>query len=436
MKKILLFSLAFLLLSGLVFAGGAKEAGKAEGPVIATSITSPVRIEFWHGMSAKLGETLELLTKEFNETIGKEKGITVASVFQGGYNDLKPKTTAAIKAGTAPVIAQAYPDWVAEFMQADIVVPLNAYINHPVIGIKDFEDIFPGYREENSQYTGDGTFYSLPFNKSTEVLFYNKTFFDQNGYKVPTTWDELVALSKTIYEKTGKPAFGYDSLANYMITMIKQFGGRYTDSQGNVFFAEGEAAVKAVKLYQENFNKGYWRIPGEDRYLSGPFLNQDVYMYVGSTAGAAYLNTNAFKWDSVPIPLTPGGTKAVIQQGTNIFIMNQNRTPEEIYAAFEFAKFLVSKGANYTWAVNTGYLPIRKSVVDSPEYKQFLSTTIDTTKLSGPAQGAYYFYDPGFYSPNYTSYDVRNTIQAALEDALLNRTDARTAIDNAYKKLR
>ena len=449
MKRIMCILLSLLMVTGMLFAGGQKEEPKEEmveeekvveeaepaGPSLVTSISAPLEIEFWHAMSSKLGETVVMLTDEFNATVGKEKGITVTAVFQGGYGDLKQKTTAAIKAGTTPVIAQAYPDWVAEYMQADIVVPLDDYIYDPEVGIKDFDDIFPGYREENSQYGSGGTFYSLPFNKSTEVLFYNKTFFDANGYSVPETWDELVELSKTIYETTGKPGFGYDALDNYMITMIRQFGGKYTDSMGNIYFTEGDAAVKAIELYQENFDKGYWRVAGEDRYLSGPFNNGDIYMYIGSTAGAAYVGSDMFVWDSAPIPYITSSRKAVIQQGTNIFLMNQDKTDEEVYAGFEFAKFLVSKGANFTWATNTGYLPIRKSVADSPEYKEFLSTTVDTTKLSGPAQGSYYFFDPGFYKSNFTSYDVRRGIRGALEDALLNKTDAATALQTAYDKL-
>ncbi|MBN2051057.1 MAG: extracellular solute-binding protein, partial [Spirochaetales bacterium] len=222
MKRTWLFVLIALLTAGMLFAGGAKEEpeevkeAEAAVPSVVTTLSGPVSIEFWHAMSSKLGETVVVLTDKFNSTVGKEMGITVTPVFQGNYNEMKQKTTAAIKAGTAPAIAQAYPDWVAEYMQAEVIVPLNDYIFHPEVGIKDFEDIFPGYLEENRQYTTEGIYYSLPFNKSTEVLFYNKTFFEQNGYSVPKTWNELVALAKKIYETTGKPGFGYDSLDNYM----------------------------------------------------------------------------------------------------------------------------------------------------------------------------------------------------------------------------
>lgn len=445
MKKIMLIMLSLLFGGGILFAGGQQEEPKKEEAVkaeetktvessVAPEISSPVTVEFWHGMSAKLGETVELLADEFNKTVGAEKGITVVPVFQGGYTDLKQKLTASIKAGTAPVISQGYSNYIAEFMQAEVVVDLNPYIYDSKVGIENFEDIFPGYRAENCQLDGK-TFYSLPFNKSTEVIFYNKTFFEENGYEVPKTWDEMAALCKTIYEKTGKPGMGYDSLDNYMITMIQQYGGKYTDAQGHIYYSQNDAAVKAINLYKESFDKGYWRIAGEDKYLSGPFGNGDVFMYIGSTAGASYIKPNGFEWDSAPIPCVSSDKKAAIQQGTNVFLMNQNKSDTEVYAGYEFIKYLVSKDANFIWATNTGYLPIRKSVVESSEYKEYLDTTTDTTKVSGPAQGDYYFYEPGFFTPNYSSYDVRVSLRTALEDVLLNGTDAKAAVDAAYSKL-
>ena len=105
---------------------------------------------------------------------------------------------------------------------------------------------------------------------------------------------------------TGKPAFGYDSLSNYFITLTRQFGGKYTDSQANVFFDQGNAAVKALELYKRNYDAGYWRVAGEDRYLSGPFNNEDVFMFIGSTAGSSYVGSDLFEWDSVPMPVLRG----------------------------------------------------------------------------------------------------------------------------------
>ncbi|MGL4337767.1 MAG: ABC transporter substrate-binding protein [Turicibacter sp.] len=411
------------------------ETPEATSDLVVT-ISEPVTIEFWHAMSGPNEQVVNDLVEKFNTTIGQEKGITIEPVFQGSYNDLKSKTTAAIKAGEAPAISQAYPDWVAEYLEADIVVALDEYINHPEVGISDFEDIASAYRAENSQYKAEGTFYSLPFNKSTEVLYYNATFFEENGLTPPTTWEEMEALSKEIYELTGNPAFGIDSTQNMFITLVQQFGGKYTNSQGDILFGDTDAAVQTLDLIKRNTDAGYWRLAGEDKYMSGPFINELVYMYIGSTSGSAFVNNDNFDWASAPVPQVSDSSKAVIQQGTNVVVMNQNKSEEQVYAAFEFAKFLGSFDANLYWTMNTGYLPIRQTVIDSPEYQAFIIESGDTTKEVGPSQSSYYFYDPAFFTDTFSSYNVRSEVGLAVENVVLNGMDPAAAVEGALNALK
>ena len=113
--------------------------------------------------------------------------------------------------------------------------------------------------------------------------------------------------------------------------------------------------------------------------MSGPFTSGLVQMYIGSTSGASHIvngiaeSDKPFEWSATPIPQQSEETKAVIQQGTNVVIMQQeNISDQEVYAAYEFAKFLGSYEANLYWTMNTGYLPIRQSVVDSEEYQNYI----------------------------------------------------------------
>ena len=408
---------------------------------LVTSIESPVEIEFWHAMSGPNEVAVNQLVEDFNATVGQEKGITVKPIYQGAYNDLKSKVTAAIKSKNAPAISQAYPDWVAEYLQSEAVVELDSYIFDEEVGIKDFEDIAEAYRKENSQYEG-GKFYSLPFNKSTEVLYYNKTFFEENNLTVPTTWEEMEQVSKQITELTGKPAFGFDSAENAFITLVKQFGGEYTTSNGEVLFGESDAAVEMLEMIKRNTDAGYWRLPGEDKYMSGPFVSGLVQMYVGSTSGASHVingiaeSENPFEWSAAPIPQQSEDSKAVIQQGTNVVIMKQgSTTDEQVYAAYEFAKFLGTYDANLYWTMNTGYLPIRQTVVDSEEYQNYIVESGDMTKQAGPAQSDYYFYDFVFTNDDFTSYNVRTQAGVAVENVVLNNMEPTKAVEEALKAL-
>lgn len=397
---------------------------------LVTTIEKPVTIEFWHAMSGTNQEAVDALVEQFNSTIGAEKGITVEPVYQGAYNDLKTKTTAALKSGSAPAIAQAYPDWVAEYLQSGAVVALDDYIKDSEVGIKDFDDITQAYRDENSQYEG-GKFYSLPFNKSTEVLYYNKTFFEENGLTVPTTWDEVEEVSAKIKELTGNPAFGVDSTQNYFITMVQQFGGQYTNSQGEILFSEdnAKAAIETLELLKRNTDAGYWRLAGEDKYMSGPFTSGLVSMYIGSSASYSFLQNTDFEWATAPIPQISDETKAVIQQGSNIVVFNQNKSAEEVYGAYEFVKFLCSTEGNLQWVLNTGYLPIRESVTNNEAYQQYVEESGDTTKITGPVQADAYFYEPSFFNDSYTATQVRSEMRTAVEKVVLAGEEPKAVLE-------
>ena len=437
MKK-LMTSLS--LVAGVTTLAACSSGNKEQTPEtseIVTTIESPVTIEFWHAMAGTNQEAVDALVEQFNSTIGAEKNITVKPVYQGQYTDLKTKTTAALKSGSAPAITQAYPDWVAEYLQSGNVVELDQYIFNDEVGIKDFDDIIESYRAENSQYEG-GKFYSLPFNKSTEVLYYNKTFFDENNLTVPTTWDEVEEVSAKIKELTGKTAFGIDAPANYFITMVQQFGGQYTNSNGDILFAENDAkaAIEALELLQRNSEAGYWRLPGEDKYLSGPFMSELLYMYTGSSAGYSHISTADFEVGIAPIPQISDETGAVIQQGTNVVVFNQNKSQEEVYAAYEFAKYLSSYEGNLAFSTNTSYLPIRESVIASDEYQTYVTESNDQTKVVGPEQAKYYFYDPSFFNDTYSSYNVRSAVEKAVESVVLNGTSPEQAIQEAINSLK
>ncbi len=441
-KKIAASFAVLFGLSAMVACSNGKESNQEqENNELVKTISAPVEIEFWHAMSGPNEAAVNKLVEDFNATIGEEKGITVKPIYQGAYNDLKSKVTAAIRSKSSPAIAQAYPDWVAEYLQSGAVVELDSYIFDEEVGIEDFEDIAQAYRKENSQYEG-GKFYSLPFNKSTEVLYYNKTFFEEHNLTVPTTWEEMEQVSKQITELTGKPAFGFDSAENAFITLVKQFGGEYTTTNGEVLFGESNAAIEMLEMIKRNTDAGYWRLPGEDKYMSGPFVSGLVQMYVGSTSGASHVingvaeSENPFEWSAAPIPQQSEDSKAVIQQGTNVVLMKQgNTSDEQVYAAYEFAKFLGTYDANLYWTMNTGYLPIRQTVVDSEEYQNYIVESGDMTKQAGPAQSDYYFYDVVFTNDDFTSYNVRTQVGVAVENVVLNNMEPAQAIEEALKAL-
>ena len=433
MKKVLLSTLALGATLGLVGCGN-NEVQQNDVELV-TQVSAPVEIEWWHSMSGAFDETIKGIVENFNETIGEEKGIHVTAVYQGGYEDLKSKVTASLKAGNAPEVVQATGNHVIEYMQSGAVQDLTPYIFNEEIGIKDFDDIYEVYRLENSDYGTAGTFYSLPFNKSTDLLFYNADLFTENGLEVPKTWDELVAVSKQITEITNKPALGVDNLPNFLITALKQYGAGYTNAQGEILF-NNETAVKIIEDLKANYDAGIWRLAGEDKYSSSAFLAGNVAMYIGSSAGEGFLNRDNFDWQTAQLPQVDVNNPKYIQQGANIAVLNQNKTSDEVYGAYEFVKYLCSYEANLEWALNTGYLPIRESVTNSAEYQEYLANAQGGVKANGTASAPYGFVEANFITDNGVSSNlVRTEIGVMLEDILLNGTDIRDALSNYTSRL-
>lgn len=324
---------------------GKEETGKTDGQT---------EIVFWHAMGGGQGEALENLTKKFEE---ENPDIKVTLQGQGKYGDLNQILVASMQSPKdLPTITQAYPDWMIQFKDADMVADLTDYVKNDM---DDYDDILPGVREELEK---DDMIEALPFNKSTEVFWYNKTLYDELGLKEPTSFEELKENAKKIYEEKGIPGAGFDSLSNFYLTYIKNKGIEFDE---NLDVASPES-IEAVEYYLEGIKEGYFRIAGTDQHLSGPFANEQVGSFVGSNAGEVYVKealNDKFEYAAAPYP-----AEEAFQQGTNIYMFDK-ASDEEKQAAFKYMQFLASKDSQVEFAIATGYMPARKSAVEDEAYK-------------------------------------------------------------------
>lgn len=226
-------------------------------------------------------------------------------------------------------------------------------------GIEDYEDIFPGVRDEIEQ---DDKIIGIPFNKSTEVLWYNQDLFDELGLKNPTNFEELKEVAKKIKAEKDIPAFGWDALSNFYVTYLKNKGIDF----GPDLDVTCPESIEAINYYLDGIKEGYFRIAGTDQYLSGPFANGQLAGYIGSNAGEVYVKEGVegkFKYAAQAYP-----AEKAVQQGTNIY-MFEGASDEAKDAAFRFLKYVSSKDAQIKFGLDTGYMPARKSAVEDENYK-------------------------------------------------------------------
>ena len=355
---------------------------------------SEVTVKFYHTMGANLSSVLEDYIVEFNKLY---PNITIQHEQVGNYDDVRDQIVQEISIQGQPNIAYCYPDHVALYNLAQATITLDSLIESDIevkradgtteiLGLTDEQkaDFIEGYYNEGKQF-GDGLMYTLPLSKSTEVLYYNKTFFDQHGLKVPTTWDELEQVCAEIKKIDPESTpLGYDSESNWFINMCEQLGSPYTSAkEGEHYLYDNEENHAFVKKFNGWYQKGYvttQELYGS--YTSGLFVattGNRSYMSIGSSAGATHQRPaqvdGAYPFDVgiAPIPQADASNPKVISQGPSLCIFGKEND-QEVIASWLFVKYLTTTVEfQAEFGMASGYVPVLKSVSEHPVYADYLA---------------------------------------------------------------
>lgn len=413
MKKFLAIIMLLALTMTMLFSCGPKptpnpdtdkKVGNFEVPEVGYD-GSDVTITFYHTMGANLVGVLNNYIAEFNKLYPK---IHIEHTQIGNYDDVRDQVSTELTTNAQPNIAYCYPDHVALYNLAGSVITLDNLINSKIevtradgsketLGLTEAQiaDFIEGYYNEGKQF-GDGLMYTMPLSKSTEVLYYNATFFKEHNLTPPTTWEEMGELCKKIKEIDPKSIpLGYDSEANWFITMCEQYGSPYTSATGDHFLFNNETNRNFVKMFREWYQKGYLttqKIYGA--YTSGLFTSTSEvksYMSIGSSAGATHQRPTANADGSYPfdvgiatIPQVSETNKKVISQGPSLCIFKKaNQNPQEVVASWLFVKYLTTTVEfQAEFSMTSGYVPVIKSVSDNAEYKKFIDGANGGTNIA------------------------------------------------------
>ena len=416
MKKInkLLISLTSMLLIGsnvLPLAscnngGGVAQIEKGDVETVAYN-GEKVTISFYHCMGQALSGILADCIEDFNVLYPNVK---VQETSFGDYPGVRDQISTELAAGRGPSVAYCYPDHVALYNKSNAVLTLDDYIastlpvtaadgTESIMGLtqEQIDDYVPLYYNEGKIY-GDGKMYTIPMMKSTELLYYNKTYFEANGLTAPTTWTEMENTCARILEiesakeggieKNPCIPLGYDSGANWFITMTEQLKSGYTSNvKGEHFLFNNEKNRAFVEKFRGWYEKGY--VTTEETfgtYTSDLFKQtaQDKtksFMCIGSSAGASY-QCPAVNADQVTYPFEVGVTTIpqenpedpiMISQGPSLCLFKK-QNPQEVAAAWLFAKYITtSVEYQARFSMQNGYTCAIQSVTENPIYADFLS---------------------------------------------------------------
>lgn len=387
--------------------------------------TEGVAIKMWN----PFGSDMEGFLAEVIEDFQDETGIEVELISKGSYDQLKDAITLGAGKDKIPHICLAYPDHMADYVNIDVILRLDYFFENDPDHDFAISDFYSDYMVENQtiEPKEDGSGYytlGVPFNKSTELMFYNKTMVEwakglDDSIEIPATWDELATVCGKIttlleqqqifgyilgtdgnkYNKMADlpegvdvvlkfdgitrdkfiPAY-YDSQANFFITAIRQWGGTYTevdyDTRRGYLAFDSQETINALTALDEIHDAGYLGIPAEfggtAKYGSAYFKNWQSIFAIGSSAGSAnnVPTGNAFETGVAPIPYHSADKKFAISQGTNLALLDHGTIPERI-AAWKLLKYL-SKYGNGKWSAFSGYFPACEYAVQSDDYQNIM----------------------------------------------------------------
>lgn len=338
---------------------------------------SPSVITLWHAYNAFAKAAFDREIDEFNDTVGKQKGIIVEAYGYGDSDELNSalydSANHLIGSEPLPNLFIAYPD---SACRLDKIVPLM-----------ELDQYFTGQELElyRPEFLAEGIWGQgaspkmLPVAKSTELLFLNGTDFDRFSKatgiteRALETWEGLADAGRAYYEWSGgKPFLGINGFNDFAVMTAVQMGTEpfQEEQDGSIgFHYPRETAEKVWEICYVPHIMGW--------YKSGTY-NQDgvksgkLAAYIGSSAGAGYfpgeviVNENesyGVECRVLPYPAFEGRAGYMTQRGANMAAFASD--PVHEYAAAEFMKWFTRPEQNIEFAVSTGYIPVEKAAFRS-----------------------------------------------------------------------
>ena len=399
---------------------------------IAAFAENPMTINFWHAMSARRMEAVNKIIDGFHAA---HPEIRIEPQFTGSYAETLSKAIAAVRSGEAPHIVQVYEVGTQTMLDSGAIVPLFE-LEKP--GEIDWNDIIGPIID---YYSLEGKLYSMPFNSSTSMMYYNKDIFAKAGLdpeKPPRTFDETLEMGKKIVESGAAEygvSFGWPGWQfEQAHTMHAQFyanndngrKGRATE----VFFNQ-EFGVTILEKWVEWAKAGVFYYGGPEYKANDAFLAGQIAMLQQSTSSAGSISKAAkFNVGTAFLPVIDGYPKgSSVIGGATLWTM-KGHSQEEYDAIWEFYKWLNRSEVAAQWHKDTGYFPATKTAVKMLEDEGWFKenpnfyTAFDQI-LSGERVPA----SQGVLLGNFP--EIRQYVRTAIEKATSGKASAKEALDEA-----
>ncbi|TCL71667.1 carbohydrate ABC transporter substrate-binding protein (CUT1 family) [Hydrogenispora ethanolica] len=407
-----------------------------------------VTIQFWHAMGGHNMEVVNSLVDQFNKT---HPGIKVEAQMAGTYDDVLSKTQAAVRTKTAPHVIQIFEIGTRVMIDSGIIIPVED-LGKKVARDRSF-NWNKWIKPVANYYRMDGKLNSMPFNSSTPLLYYNKTFFKQAGLdpnQPPQTFEDLKKYAEKLTVRDAQGAvtrygmtlaiygwFAEQMSYNQDALYVNNNNGR-TGRPTKALF-NGPALVRFLDLWKAMvdqgtmLNAGAGTAPAQQAFLSGRAAMmfestaqvnnfENGLKKIGSELGTAYL------------PLPKGVKRGGVCIGGASLWVTKDHPEEELKATWEFLKWLTLTEQQVYWFENTGYFPTTLSAVEAAKKTRFFTEHPNyATAFQQLLIAKNDYATQGAVMGSFAA--VRKTVEDAVEEVLSGKKTTKKALDDAAAKV-
>lgn len=379
--------------TGLAFA----DETTAEVPEIEMADASEVdgtTISFWHSMGGVNGQAIDTLVQKFNDE--NEYGITVDAEYQGSYDDALNKLKSAQIGNMGADLVQVYEIGTRFMIESGWSVPMQSMVNADDYDTSVLEPNLAAY------YTIDDMLYSMPFNSSTPLMYYNKDLFDAAGItEIPDSLEGIAQIGDQLLDGGAQEVMSLGIYGWFFEQFIGKQGLEYanngngrTEAATAVAFDQNGAAANILTEWKNLYDLGYAPNVGKggDAGLADFSAGKSA-ITLGSTASLKQILQDVdgkFEVGTAYFPKVKSTDEGGVSIGGASLWALDNNDPKKLRATWEFVKFLISPESQAFWNAETGYFPVNVNAHDEDvlkeniaKYPQF-ETAIDQLHDSAP----------------------------------------------------
>jgi len=418
--------------------------------LVAAAGFAQTKITFWYGLTGFNGEVVKQVVDKYNASQTK---FVLEAVSQPDYDATINKLNTSLAGGDLPHVVQVYDVGTQRMIDTKKVTAVGDLITRDKLDV--LADLEPAVA---SYYTIGGKLWSMPFNSSAPVMYFNKAAFAEVGLDVNKrvwSYDELAAAAAKL---TKKDADGKVTRSGLGFTLYSWIFEQELATQGALFADPNNgrqaratklafnnaAGVNWLNFLKKNLDAGTGRSFGIDGGANSTardaaFVNGEAAITFNSIASLrGYLKsaTDAGKGVDVGVAYIPKPAEAkggVIIGGASLWITNTG-TADQQAGAWDFVKFTARPEIQAFFSSSTGYYPTRKAAYAQPEMKdaiakypqfQIAVDELRATQASPATQGAVFG----------TFVKTRGNVQSAMEQFMSGKfPTAQAALDDAAKK--